>query len=165
MRKFAKLHSIPEATFRGWLKAADSVKLSSGDGIPLGPQGIRSRPSEFAEVEKRLVKYISFRREKFKSDKLGLSWVLLREKALAFASQVLGNDEARDFTASPGWCLNVLRWNGLQGVSLHGEGMKIDERVAAEKMEVFRSDLKELMTKKNIPLERVFNTDQTGLFY
>ena len=53
----------------------------------------------------------------------------------------------------------------MQGVSLHGEGMEIDEGVAAEKMEVFRSDLKELMTIKNIPLEWVFNADQTGLFY
>eukprot|EP00117_Sycon_ciliatum_P040833 scpid67343/ scgid29947/ len=92
--------------FRGWLRDAEAGKLA--DANPSGPQGVRNRSSQFGKIEERLVKYILLRREKFVTDKLGLSWVILREKALDFAKQELG-DDADSFTASSGLCLNVLR--------------------------------------------------------
>jgi len=162
-RNFCKLNDIAETTFRGWLKDVDAGKLT--DSVPAGPQGVRSRSSQFAKVEERLVKYILLRREKFAKDKLGLSWLILREKVLEFAKQELEGDVAESFTASPGWCVNVLRRNGLKGVSLHGEGMEMDNELADTAMKAFRDGVHELMEKRSIPPERVFNADQTGLFH
>ena len=74
-RKFAKLNNVPEAMFRGWLRDAEAGKLANAN--PSGPQGVRNRSSQFGKIEERLVKYILLRREKFVTDKLGLSWVIL----------------------------------------------------------------------------------------
>ena len=109
--------------------------------------------------------YILLCREKFAKDKLGLSWVILLEKAKEFAKLELEGDAAESLSASPGWCLNVLRRNGLKGASLHGKGMKMDEEAATAAMREFRDEVRELTEKKNIPSERTFNADQTGLFH
>ena len=51
-RNFCKPQIISEGTFRGWLKDADSGKLS--DATPAGPQGIRHRSSQFSKVRRGL---------------------------------------------------------------------------------------------------------------
>jgi hypothetical protein len=48
---------------------------------------------------------------------------------------------------------------------LHGEANEVSEQEAEENMDLFRKELHYLMSTWNVDPERVFNADQTGLFY
>lgn len=51
------------------------------------------------------------------------------------------------------------------GVRLHGEGGEIAKEMREAAMSEFKNSLKLLIEEKNIPDDRIFNADQTGLFY
>ena len=112
IRKFAATHHIPCGTFRGWVNEDKAGKLPESLS---SSQVIRSRTLKFSKVEERLVNYVNLHRDKDAGGKLGVSWVMLQEKALEFANQELG--ENNDFKASPGWCRNVLRRHDVRGTS------------------------------------------------
>lgn len=122
-------------------------------------------PPKYMNVEELLVKYIFFRMDRYKYDKCGLSYTLLRCKTKEFASMVLGDDELSSCEASNGWIHKLLHRHNIVGIKLHGEANEISVEEAAQKMDVFRAQLHVVMESLNISLERVFNADQTGLFY
>ena len=81
----------------------------------------RKREGKFPEVEGKIIDYLKLRAKSFAKDKLGVSFLFLKEKAMMFAQQ-LG---VEGFSASTGWLTNTLKRAGLVGVKLHGEGMDI----------------------------------------
>jgi hypothetical protein len=122
----------------------------------------KSRPSLFPDVEEKLVAYIDLRAKFYKRDKCGLSWDLLKIKARKFADD-LGYKE---FRASNGWLRNTLKRHDKIGISLHGEAddVTLEDRLQVVdkwKMEEFHP----LIDKYKVPPERIYNADQTGLFY
>jgi hypothetical protein len=50
-------------------------------------------------------------------------------------------------------------------VALHGEGMGTSPEMKAEKTQQFMAELDACMEKYDIPYERLYNADQSGLFY
>ena len=122
----------------------------------------RVRLGKHRGVEKKLVEYIQLRRKLVQRDKCGLSHSLLQAKALQFARDLGVGD---DFHASPGWLTNVLRRNDLARVGLQGEAGDYDEAERVKVMNEFKRELTELMTEHDISLDRIYNADQTGLYY
>jgi hypothetical protein len=78
----------------------------------------RDKKGTYDEVADKLVRYLDLRMEKFKQDHLGISWSMLRNKAIKFAGD-LGLDEGQ-FKASPGWISNVLKRANKVGFNCHG---------------------------------------------
>jgi hypothetical protein len=81
----------------------------------------RIRTSPFDDVKEKLLQYIELRAQLYKRDKCGLSWALLREKALYYAEQ-LGHDKAGDY-----FIASVLKKGNKKCIALHGEGMEMSE--------------------------------------
>ena len=133
-----------------------------------GNNCLRVRNRLFENVETRLVKYINFRRQRVVHDKCGLSWNLLIEKAKAFAEQEKTRDPENNnkaFNGSNGWLRGVLRRNNLGSLKLHGEGGEVSPEHAEEKMREFRVKLADELKKNDVSIDRIYNADQTGLFY
>ena len=120
-----------------------------------------NRSGKFSEVEEKLLNYIDLRSTLYSRDKCGLSWTIIQEKALKFAEE-LG---VEGFMASPGWVLNALNRGGKISVALHGEGMEMSVEERGKLMTPWKQEPVELIAEKNLSAERIYNADQTGLFY
>jgi hypothetical protein len=120
---------------------------------------------KYIEVEELLVQYTLFRMDRYKQDKCGLSYALLRQKAHEVAAKVLVGETLSSFEASNGWIQKVLHRHNILGLRLHGEANEVSEQEAEENMDLFRNELYYLMSTWNVDPERVFNAEQTGLFY
>jgi hypothetical protein len=117
-------------------------------------------------VEDHLVQYIKTRRQLFTQDKLGLSWLVLKDTAMKYASMYLTNEtDKQDFSASSGWLNDVLKRNELIGVKLHGEAAeKSAEEIAQAQVEL-NARIDDICAKHSITRDRIYNADQTGLYY
>lgn len=155
-----------KSAFSRWLKQYKAGALNT-DKL-LATQTKRQRKTEFDDVEAKLIEYINLRADKFllshdKRQKIGLGYIILIDKAHLFAKQLGYSEEA--FKGSPGWISSTLKRHNKVGVNLQGEaGEKTDEQ-AEMLMRHFRDELQALMDKHNVPLEHVYNGDQTGLYY
>jgi hypothetical protein len=100
-------------------------------------------------------------------DKLGLSHRWLKKKALDFAKleYAEGSEELLSFQASNGWLCKVLKRNRLESMTLHGEANDISNTEAEFKVSKFREDFHKIINEKSIPFSRIYNTDQSGLYY
>ena len=65
----------------------------------------RIRKRGYKVIENKLVQYLKLREENYKRDKLGTSWLLLREKCMQWARDLELNN---DFKCSNGWMQNTL---------------------------------------------------------
>ena len=62
--------------------------------------------------------------------------------------------------------LKVKKCNSnLQSLKLHGEGGEVTPEKAEELMSAFRIQLQRKMEEKKVTIDRVYNADQTGLYY
>jgi DDE superfamily endonuclease/Tc5 transposase DNA-binding domain len=94
----------------------------------------------------------------YKRDKCGVSWELLKLKAIKYA-QELG---IQNFKASSGWLtLTMKRHNKI--------GIEADDFTPEKRIQIVedwkKADFHPLIEKFNVPPERIYNADQTGLFY
>jgi hypothetical protein len=120
--------------------------------------------TKFEAVEKKLIKYIDLRAHHYKQDKCGVSWNLLRMKARQYADQL--GIPADDFKASDGWLSKTLNRHGRVGINLHGEGATMDEKTRIEVINNWKeTEFHPVVEEFDIPLARIYNADQTGLFY
>jgi hypothetical protein len=163
MDQYCKLHKLKTSTFSTWKKQVESKKIT--EQMPGIENKKRDVKGDYDALEKRLVQYIQLRNEHYQRDHCGLSWLYLREKAKVYANQMLSDEERVKFKASPGWLSNVLRRHDIVGVNLQGESGEVDPAKAEQAMAKFRKDLFNAMEKYGIDLSRVYNADQTGLFY
>ena len=122
----------------------------------------RLRKSKFPDVEEKLAEYIRLRRQLMQRDKVGLSFSILQAKAKFFATK-LGH--AEPFDASPGWISKVLKRSDLVSVHLQGEAGEYSAEEREEAMAGFKTSISRLMEKYAITPDRIYNADQTGLFY
>ena len=89
--EFARQHprDLVEKTFRSWVADEKSGKLEAkvAKVAPSrdGTAGKRVRKSKWPELEEKVNQYIDLRNSKISRDKLGLTYAILRDKALDFA--------------------------------------------------------------------------------
>jgi hypothetical protein len=148
------LNLYDQRTFNRWLKKFRQGELKNDDKK-------RNKKSPYDDVRAKLIEYIELRERLYKRDKCGLSWALLKQKALVFAKN-LGHD---DFKAGDSFIHGALKSGNKRSVSLHGEGMEMSEDEQMAKKKLFLDSMRDVMEKNNIPLKRVYNADQTGLFF
>lgn len=162
---YAKINKLPESTFREWTRSIEQINENRSK-LPRGGSTVsRVRTPNFLAVENEIVSYLDKRYRLMFRDKVGMSRGYLQEKAKELAEKLLTAEEYSDFKASSGWLTNVLKRNQFVGMNLHGEANECNPQESDALMKVFRKELSELMEKNNIPVERLYNADQTGLFY
>ncbi len=93
------------------------------DGLLRNDDAKRIRTSPFDDVKDKLLQYIELWAQLYKRDKCGLSWAVLKDKALFYAEQ-LGHS---DFRAGDYFIASVLKKGIKKCVALHGEGMEMSE--------------------------------------
>ena len=111
------------------------------------------------------MEYIELRQRLYSRDKCGLSWEVLRTRADKIAMEILPTERYSHFAASNGWLRATLNRHKLIGVNLHGEASEISVEEAEEKMHKFRAELHRIMDVNKVSLNRVWNADQSGLYY
>jgi sugar/nucleoside kinase (ribokinase family) len=93
-------------------------------------------------------------REKlYQQDKCGVSWLVLQEKAIAFAKSKGCPTDVNDpdaFKASSGWISNVLKEGDYVSITLHGKSLELTIAKAAELINPFQAHLAELMEAHDI---------------
>ena len=99
----------------------------------------------------------------YEKDKCGVSWLTLTNKSIQYAD-LLGLSQEK-FKGSPGWVANTLRIHGKVGINLHGEADDMTEKERNDIMDKWRTEFFELLRKKGIHKECLYNADQTGLYY
>jgi DDE superfamily endonuclease/Tc5 transposase DNA-binding domain len=118
--------------------------------------------SQFPEVEAKLVAYMEIRARCYKYDKCGLSHQLLKAKATKYAHD-LG---LTNFKASNGWLEKTLRRNGKVGIQRHGEADDLSPEFLQKTIEDWKKNqFFPLIEEYDVPSQRIYNADQTGLFY
>ena len=148
--------SIQDArTFNRALKKFKDGSLNNDDKK-------REKASPYGDIRAKLIEYIELRERLYKRDKCGLSWALLKQKALVFAEQ-LGHGGA--FKAGDSFIQGALNAGNKRGVVLHGEGMEMTLEEQLTKKDFFVAGMRNMMEQYNISLDRVYNADQTGLFF
>ena len=160
-REYAKANGISKSSFCDWVDDYEAGKYS--DVMVKSVKKIKS--SAYPQVEQSLVKYIELRRSLLSRDKCGLSWISLKSKAVEFAEKLLSDEEYREFRSSDGWLDRTLKRHNLIGVNLHGESGDMSHEEAEQKMECFRREFATILDANKISLDRVWNADQSGLYY
>ena len=132
-------------------------KYRAGQLSPLKMKRERSR--KYLALELKLIRYVKGRAERYKRDKCGVSWALLRAKLLFWAE----NMGFEDFKASSGWVDQTLKRHGIERINLHGEAT--DSMSEEDRIRVMTAWKKEqlLEDNKNSP-KCLYNADQSGLF-
>ena len=79
-------------------------------------------------MEEKIKTYLNLRSQKYKKDKCGISWILIREKCLGWATE-LGFHELK---VSAGWIQNNLKYYNLKRIKLYGEAtdMSVEKKQA-----------------------------------
>ena len=78
---------LNEITFRGWIKDFENNKSI------INQERIRKRESNLPDIEGKIVNYLNFRKERFTKDKCGVSYDLIRSKALEFSNIFLASEK------------------------------------------------------------------------
>ena len=169
--EFAKQHprDLVPKTFRTWVAAEKSGKLEAkvAQVAPSrdGTAGKRVRKSNWPELEEKVNQYIDLRNSKISRDKLGLTYTILRDKTFTFARQLYGAAVSDEIKASEGWIARMLQRAAKSGVVLQGEAQEISDAEAEAAIAQFKLEIKAVQDEHDIPVEHIFNGDQTGLYY
>jgi hypothetical protein len=86
-----------------------------------------------------------------------LSDAILIEKAKLLANGLGIPEDALKF--SSGWLQSFKKRNGIRQEKLQGEAASVDQAAIAEFLPLLRNKC------SNYPSERIYNMDETGLFY
>jgi len=151
--------------FNKKLEDYNTGKLQADDS------GSRLRPGKFDELEKTLVEWIILRRRLYQKHKIGVNWASIKIKLESWLENIRNgdNEELRDkyrgFNASDGWIKRCFDRAKLEGVQLHGEADDLPDEHVAQLMAGWCVMLRNKIEEYNVPLGRIYNADQTALFY
>ena len=153
-------------SFNYYKKQYDAGQLAAGD-----TDTKRVLKPVFPQIEDKLLVYIELCAKKYTMDKCGLSWMVIQAKALAIAKKL--NVDVDKFRASPGWISKFLKRKKLVGIKLHGEAGDMEpvepERIMRDWRKETFNDAMEWLSEDNDDIvwrmKRIYNADQTGLFY
>lgn len=162
-RDFCIANNIPKSSMSRWIGLEKSGSWGS-----FGGDSKKRRSGEFPEVEERLKEYVDFRNERMPTDHVGLSMETLQYKALDIYEDEHKEDKdfsSQKFNASNGWIHRFLRRNRYGSKTLHGEGGDLTPAVVECESNRFRDDLRVVLDRDSISVDRVYNADQTGLYY
>ena len=123
MAQFLKSNHTSDL-FHGSKSQKDSFGkyLKKYDNNELKPMAMkRQRKRKYVQVEEKMKKYLNLRSQKHKKDKCGISWILIREKCLGWATE-LGFHE---FKVSAGWIQNTLKYYNLKRIKLQSKEKKL----------------------------------------
>ena len=84
---------------------------------------------------------------------------MICEEALFFHRQIIGSDE--DFVASRGWLDRFKHRHGIRRLKITGEKLSINKST----IEPFRNELLQVINEKNVSAEKIYNADESGLFW
>lgn len=153
-------------SFERYLKQYTAGKLTAVDADTK-----RAAKPAYPQIEDKLHAYIQLRAKKYTMDKCGLSWMAVQAKALAIAEKM--DVDVAKFKASPGWISKFLKRKNLEGIKLHGEAGDMEpaerERIMRDWRNGTFKDAMEWLSEENDDIvwqmKRIYNADQTGLFY
>jgi len=160
-REFGLANNIGKSTILDWVKEFNEGKFDNIRNSSIK----KLRMSLYPEVEDKLVQYIELRKSLYSRDKCGLSWQVLKDRATKIAKEILPPNRFNSLSASNGWITATLNRHRLIGVRLHGEASEMSVEMAEQTMHSFRVDLQSKMDAYNVPKERVWNADQSGLYF
>ena len=89
--------------------------------------------------------------------------ILFCSRALKFAKELGYKPE--EFKARTGWIAKMLARSSKVNVNLQGEAQEMTDDKAHEAMVGFRTKLREIMESNGVPMDLVYNGDQTGLYF
>ncbi|CAB5352778.1 unnamed protein product [Rhizophagus irregularis] len=116
------------------------------------PEQKRHRPVTFPELELALKEFVlCYQHQAILSD------AILIEKAKLLASGLGIPENVLQF--SSGWLQGFKKRNGIRQQKLQGEAASADQTAITEALPLLREKC------ANYPLERIYNMDETGLFY
>lgn len=120
------------------------------------------RSGKYPVVEEELVKFISFAR------KAGVSITrdVIHFRALKIKAELLSKEmddverkALEHFSPSESWVTKFVKRHGLKSIRLHGEAGSVDPELVREGIKKLRREL------ESYSLDRIYNMDETGLFY
>ena len=139
---------VDESTFTRILQTQNK-RLSSE---LINPEHKRNRSVMYPELELALKEFVlRYQHQTILSD------AILIEKAKLLASELEIPEDALQF--SSGWLQGFKKRNGIHQEKLHGEAASSDQTAIDEALPLLRNKC------ANYPLERIYNMDETGLFY
>jgi len=163
LAKFARKQDpqISETSTRRIVDLAKSGKLDQAL-----PHSKRIRSSPYSIIENLLKSYIEYRYELYKkgTGRTGLDYATMQAKSLEWGQEWLDDDDKTKFKASFKCISQVLKRSGIKGINLYGEGNELNDMEAEEKISLFRKEFWQAINDHDIPPERIYNADQTGLF-
>jgi len=140
--------TIHESTISRILKSSD--KRLNEDVT--SPDTKRHKPVKFPELELALREFVlTYQHRTILND------AIIIEKAKLFANSLKIPENELQF--SSGWLHKFKERNGIRLRKLHGEASSVNQDVVIES----RLSLQEKMS--SYPAERIYNMDETGLFY
>lgn len=116
------------------------------------PKAKRHKPVTIPELELALKEFILIYQ-----DKTILSDAIIIEKAKKLADGLGVPDGTLSF--SHGWLQKFKDRNGIHQRKLHGEASSVDISVVVDALPLLKNKC------ENYPPERIYNMDETGLFY
>lgn len=119
-REFAKARDVSRTKFDRYWK---NYRIGKYNNVKLANKRRRVKPGKYLPVETKLVEFLEER--KASGIKNDLSWIVLSEKALELAKEVLPEEMQGSFRASAGWLYGVLHRNGFIHVDLTGNDNNI----------------------------------------
>lgn len=159
--KFADSKKIPKTSFFHWMQTYRSGHYAAARSAAHK----RIRPQKFAIVSQKFYEYMQLRQERTKFDKLGLPYAWMQEIALRIAQKHLSEELLPEFHASSGWINDQLKYGGFIGIRMHGEGGEVcTEDTVGFRLQV-QEDIAALCMEFKITKDRIYNADQSGLFY
>ena len=147
----AREYDVTEGSIRHTYVMKDMIKQRNADN----PSFTRNRftPAKHPEFEQQLHSWIITKR----LDNISLPPSLIQNKAKDLAMKL----SLDDFKCSPGWYSGFSKRFNLQTASLFGEGGDVDKNDP----QLLESLNKLYGVISHYPPERVYNMDETGLFY
>jgi len=116
------------------------------------PDSKRHKSVKFPELERALMEFIlTYQHRTILSD------AIIIAKAKLFAERLQIPESKLQF--SSGWLQKFKERNGIQLRKLHGEASSSDQNAIIENLPSLREKL------SRFPLDRIYNMDETGLFY